>query len=102
MSVETAADRAALLADFGVAATYTPAGGDPVPVTVIFDAAYLRAGSANDDMVGVSESMPEAIGRSTDFDGVAQDDTLTLVGIDYIIREIEPDGTGMTILRLGT
>lgn len=38
MPVETAADRAALFADWGVAASYTPPAGPPaVAVTILFD-----------------------------------------------------------------
>ena len=41
MAVETADDRLILLADFGVAATFTPAGGGAsTALTVIFDNAY--------------------------------------------------------------
>ena len=37
MAVETNDDRTALLADFGVSATYTPTGGSASTITGIFD-----------------------------------------------------------------
>ena len=75
MAVELADDRAIFLADFGVTATYTPSFGAEKSITVIFDNEYL------DVDVGGS-------------------DVITISNVDYTIRVVMPDGTGMTEIML--
>lgn len=102
MSAESAADRAAFLSvdDFGVTATYTPAaGGASSSVTGIFDAAHLSVdlGAA----VPVSSTNPVFHCRSADLsDGGTENDTLVINGATYKVRDVQPDGTGMTMLEL--
>lgn len=90
MAVETDADRAAYLADFGVTAIY---GGSSF--TVIYDRPYVDTG----DMAGYA---PEAMARTADVTsaGVEVGEAITIDGTAFTVRRIEPDGTGMTVLGL--
>lgn len=45
-------------------------------------------------------SHPHFSCRTTDVPGVARGDTLTIGTVIYTIRNIEPDGTGLTVLML--
>jgi len=98
MAVETADDRLVMLADFGEAATFTPAGGSSSAITVIFDNAY----EAVDTGGGVSFAVrqPRVTARTADLPGVSEGDTLTIGGTAYVIRIVMPDGTGITELML--
>jgi hypothetical protein len=90
VSVESAADRAAMLADFGVVATWSGVG----QVTGIFDAAYI-------DPLGQFEgSAPVFHAASADLEGIEQGDTLTVDDVVYTVVEVQPDGTGMVLVRL--
>lgn len=98
MPVETSADRMAMIADFGVTATYTPFGGTPVSVMGIFDNAYedVSAGGT----VGFAVLQPRFFCRSEDISAAQEDDTLVVGGVSYTIAVVMPDGTGMTSLML--
>lgn len=85
-------DLSVFLADFGV--SVTPEVG--TAFTGIFDAAYLAA-------LGVVEaSGPVLVVRSQDVsdNGVEQESILTISGADYIVTNVQPDGTGITTLHL--
>lgn len=87
------------LRQFAEAAVYTPAGGSARTIKAIFDRqADVQSVSEMLDMDGVAAfanvetaAVPElAIG-----------DAMTVRGQSYIVNGIEPDGTGITIVRLG-
>lgn len=71
------------------------AGGTKKTVPVIFDNSY---GDAFSGLVGGQQ--PTAQGAAADFAGVANDDSLVIGGAEYIVTNVEPDGTGMVVLRL--
>jgi hypothetical protein len=99
MPVESAADRAAFFSsqDFGVSATYSR-GGTPSTVTGIFDREYVSADVAE---VPFASTEPVFSLRSADVpSGAIPGDTLTISGTAFVVRNIEPDGTGVTRLRL--
>lgn len=98
MAVETANDRTALLADFGVSATYTPAGGDPSTVKVILDTDFQEADAGGSITFAIE--IPRAIGKTADFASAAEGDSLVISGTTYTILVVMPDGQGMTELRL--
>ncbi len=63
-------------------------------VPVIFDAAYA-------DALGmVAGTRPVALGATADLAAVGQGDTVTIDAVEYIVTGVEPDGTGLTQLRL--
>lgn len=98
MAVESADDRLIMLADFGVAASFVPAGGGAKAITVIFDNAY----EAVDTGGGVSFAVrqPHVTARTADVAGATEGDALTIDGVTYTIRVVMPDGTGITEMML--
>lgn len=98
MPVENDTDRAIFVAldDFGVTAIFTGLSGQPM-VAGIFDDDPALAGQG----VGVQSSDPLFICRSSDLPALAVDGTLlTIDGVEYRLRNPQPDGTGMTVLQL--
>lgn len=98
MTVETASDRIALLADFGVTATYTPSGGSGSSVKVIHDKDFQEADAGGSITFAIE--IPRALGKTSDFANAAEGDTLVIDGTTYVILVVMPDGQGMTELRL--
>jgi hypothetical protein len=104
MAVESAADRAQFVSanDFGRSFRYLPGVGPEISVTGIFDAAYLllEAGQA-----GVSGTAPTLLCCSSDLDalpaGKACEDDRVIDGlVQYRVVDVQPDGTGMSLLIL--
>lgn len=91
------ADLAVFLADFGVSATYTPAGGAGAAISVLFDNEYapMNLGGVEVESLG-----PAAQCKTSDVSGAAHGDTLTIDGTRYSIIGVHPDGTGLTVLLL--
>tara|TARA_R100000541_G_scaffold35435_1_gene43696 strand:- start:108 stop:413 length:306 start_codon:yes stop_codon:yes gene_type:complete len=98
MPVETATDRAIILSDFGLTATYTPVGGAAKSITVIFDNDYYSADGSGS--VAFAMTQPKAQARTLDLTGVVEGASLVIEGVSYIIRVVMPDGTGMTEVML--
>lgn len=100
MAVETADELAIFFAvdDFGVAATYTPSGGSPVTVNGIFDNEFFEADAGGN--VAVAIQQPRFQCRTSDVASAAEGDAITINSISYIIRVVQPDGTGVTMLVL--
>ena len=98
MPVETAADRAALLADFGETVIFNPASGSRKSITGVFDNVYeeVEAGGT----VGVSMQQPRLFVRTADITGATEGDAITINDVDYTIRVVMSDGLGMTELQL--
>jgi hypothetical protein len=77
--------------DFGTAATYSV---DSATVNGIFDAAYT-------DPLGLVEGVgPVFICRTSDVSTAAHGQTLLINAVTYTVCGVEPDGTGVTLLRL--
>ena len=93
MSVETAADRTAMLADYG--STVTKA--DASTFVAIFDNDFL---AVDLDESEVESSEPTLLARTADVSGLAHGDSLTISAVSYTVRGIQPDGTGMTQIML--
>ena len=93
MAIETAADRAILLDDFGVSATWSSTS-----VKGIFDNVY----AAEDVGGGVAFAMtqPRFLCRTADINGMAEGDVITIESVGYYVRIIMPDGTGLTELAM--
>ena len=94
MSVETAADRTAMLADYGTTVTKA----DASTFTGIFDNDFL---AVDVDESEVESSEPTLLARTADVPSLAHGDTLTISAVSYTVRGIQPDGTGMTQIMLG-
>ena len=98
MPVESLDDRALLLADFGVSATYTPVGGSASTITVIFDNEYYAADGTGS--VAFAMRQPKVMCRESDLTGTVDGGALSIGAVSYIIAVVMPDGTGMTELML--
>lgn len=98
MSVETAADRALLLNDFGVDAIFDPASSSHKTVKGIFDNVYeeVEAGGR----VGIAMQQPRFFCRTADILGSVEGDALEIENVPYTIKVIMSDGNGMTELVL--
>lgn len=81
-------DHSAFLIDFGVDAVV-----DGVIVRGIFDAAYA-------DPLGIAGSMPALLCVETLVAHAAQGAAVAIGSDSYTIAAIQPDGTGMVILKL--
>ena len=78
--------------DFGVIAT--PDVG--APITVIFDRAQVEAMGG-----GISGTQPVALAVSADASSYRSNVTrLDIGGTTYLVTDIQPDGTGMSMLVL--
>jgi hypothetical protein len=100
MAVETANDLAVFLSinDFGIAATYTPAGGSAATVNGIFDNDIVEVDAGGSIAMAVRQ--PRFLCRTQDVSSAADGDAITINSASYTIRMVDHDGTGMTNLIL--
>jgi hypothetical protein len=100
MAVETDIERAVFFDadDFGVTVTYTPDGGSATSITGIFEDEYepIEVGG----FVPVSSSAPIFHCKTSDVASAAEGDAMTIHAVDYIVRVVMNDGTGVTMLQL--
>lgn len=95
MAVETADDRAALLADYGVTVTKA----DTTTFTAIFDETFIEVDPTGATRA-VESSDPQIMARTADVSALVHGSLLTISGSSYKVIGIEPDGTGITTLIL--
>lgn len=100
MAVESADDRSYFFAvdDFAVAATYTPAGGSASTVNGVFDNDFVEVDTGGS--VTFAQQQATFMCRTADVSSAAEGDAITISGENYIVRIVQPDGTGMTNLIL--
>jgi Phage Head-Tail Attachment. len=85
--------------DFAVAASYTLAGGETTTINGIFDNEYLGEESGAGVVFAVSQ--PRFMVKTSDLpSGADEGDGLVVSGTDYLVKVIERDGTGVTMLVL--
>lgn len=100
MSVETDIERAVFFDtdDFAVSATYTPAGGSASTISGIFDDEFeaIETGA----LIAVASSAPVFQCKTSDVSTAAEGDALTVNSTSYLIRVVQNDGTGVTMLQL--
>lgn len=87
---------AALLGVQGEPATYTPAGGQPVAVTVLFN----EAQTVIDPQTQTSTTKPVARAWSSSMPNARNGDRLSIRGVAYYLTEPQIDGYGTTNLFL--
>lgn len=98
MSVESAADRAAFLADWGVGVSWV-VGVNTSTLTGILHAGTVRV--EGEDGNGVLNARASLQVRSADVpSGGGYGDAVTIEAVAYSVKSIEPDGTGMTVVLL--
>lgn len=84
--------------DFATTATFAPFIGPEVTITGILDNPYLAADAGG--IVEFSSTSPTFMTKTSDLPDLAYGDTLEIGSTTYMIREIMPDGTGITTLAL--
>lgn len=89
-----------MLADFGIAVSWTPAGGSAATLTALFDNAarieadYAEAGGY------VAEEATLTLREADIPAGAAKDDAVTVDSAAYLVKAILPDGTGLANVTL--
>jgi len=63
-------------------------------VSAIFDSAYTRVGTL------LSTTDPALWCKASDVTSVVRGTAVTVRGVAYTVRDIQPDGTGVTVLQL--
>lgn len=99
MAVETEADRLSMLSlsDWGSRARYRRAGR-VYDIIGIYDAPFVAVGVADAD---VESSLPTfTVSTASMPCKVGHGDALFIDGRGYTVRGFQPDGTGMTVLRI--
>ena len=94
MAVESDADRAVFLssADFGISATWN---------STSFDVLFLNSYELLTIFeIQIEASNVSAYVKDSDISGLARGETVSINSVAYKVRDIQPDGTGMTILVL--
>lgn len=79
--------------DFADAGTYTHVGASPATVNGIFDSYFV-------DPLGIEGNSPRFICASSDVSSVAHGDSLVVDSVTYHVVGVEPDGTGVVVLKL--
>ncbi len=81
--------------DFATAATYNSG-----TINIIFDEEFF--GHDAGGTITVDGKEPIAYCRTSDVSNAIQGSTITISSVGYTVTSVEPDQTGMTILRLRT
>ena len=97
--IETTADRAAFVVDFGVTATWTKSDATTASLTVLIGAKHdLSAGFEVDGTeLQTTDYIIEAPIES--LPGVLPGETITIGSNQYVILTVEPDAEGWVELR---
>lgn len=82
--------------DFAVSATYTQTGQQARTINGLFDNSYLETSYEP----GTQSAQPFFTCRSADVSAAVHGEPLVISGANYKIRGIEPDGFGLTRLKL--
>lgn len=93
MTIESDADRLGMLEDFGIAAVIN----GTINVTGIFDDKFKMVDELGQE---IESALPQLLCRSTDVAAVTDGMTCVVNGTNYVVRTVEPDGTGFARLIL--
>ena len=93
MGVETATDLSAIVNadDFGTNATFNSSS-----ISGIFDNEFVESDGGLE--AGIGYTVTRFICKTSDVSSASFGDTITINSVGYKIREIRPDGTGMSEL----
>lgn len=91
-------DLTTVLADFGTVVTRHKRDGSTPTLTGIFDEAVQVV---SPETMSVETTEPQLVCETADISDMDKStETLTINGVDYRVIGVEPDGTGLTRLRL--
>lgn len=93
MTVETSQDRLKILSDFGVDVTVGTS-----TIKAIFDNPHQDVTVGGEVPFSIQECYITA--RSSDLSSVGQGSTITIDSSSYVVTDIQPDGTGMSMVML--
>tara|TARA_R110000823_G_scaffold314456_2_gene443676 strand:+ start:5707 stop:5997 length:291 start_codon:yes stop_codon:yes gene_type:complete len=93
MTVETLQERRTILSDFGVDVNL-----GTKTITGIFDSPHTSLSVGGEVPFSIQESY--VVVQTVDVTGVGQGSTLSISGANYVVTDVQPDGTGMTQLIL--
>jgi hypothetical protein len=98
VSVESDLDRAVFLSDWGVDGILKRGSRPRKTIKGVFDNGYTEVDVGG--TVGFATVSPRFLCRTIDLDGAADADSVTIDCVKYVIRVMEPDGTGITEIML--
>lgn len=98
MGVETSLSDFFEVDDFAVSATYAPLAGGTSTVLGIFDAPQASRNAS--DLLDVTLPAPQFVCATADVPGATEGDSITISAVDYTVRVVLSDGTGVTTLIL--
>lgn len=95
MAVETAHDRNGFINpnEFGLV-VHRPGSSS---FSALFDEEHLELEIGGN---AISSRQPELIAQDADITGLAQGSPLVINGQPYTVTDIQPDGTGMSVIKL--
>jgi len=93
MAVETSQDRLTYLNDFGEDVIF---GANTI--TAIFDNPHSDISAGGEVPFSMQECFIMA--RSSDVSSLGQGSSVEIRGDDYVVRDVQPDGTGITTIFL--
>jgi len=93
MTVETSQDRLIFLNDFGEDIDL----GTKI-IKGIFDRPHANTNAGGEVPFSIQECYAEV--RTEDVTSVGQGSTLTVDGDSYVVTDVQPDGTGFTMIML--
>lgn len=99
MTVESAADRATMLADFGDVVTWT-VGATPSTLTAIFERPTVDGQMAEIDMINRDATLKCC--EADVPDGADEGDAIAIAGEPqaFTVKVLRPDGQGMVVVDL--
>jgi hypothetical protein len=98
MPVETANDRALMIADFGESVTFMPTGRAKSTITAIFDNQYQSVDAGG--TVSFAVVQPRLTLRTADIPNAVEGDCFLIRNKLYVITILMDDGTGITEIAL--
>ncbi len=100
MSVETDADRLAMIADFGVTISWTVGAATTTGIVALFDGGTIP--QLTQDGVDTLNTRATLTLREADLPAGAgaADDTVVVAGVSYHPKAVMPDGQGMAVVTL--
>lgn len=96
MAVESENDRLELLEDFGIDVKVDPDSSNST-FKAIYDAGHIEI---DNGISLVSTVEPQLLARDSDITTLTQGSVVELNSTRYVIADVQPDGTGMTVLRI--
>lgn len=80
-----------------VEAIYTPKTGTPAHIQVIYDAPFSLASASG---IQYQSATPSCMCMTSNIPNAIDEDAISIAGVKYYIKEVHPDGTGITTLIL--